>query len=216
MGEDSGEVFIDGGVVFVLEEEVEQLFVGEEVEFGEGFPLGVEEEFHGVFQLFEDGVVFLQDHQVLLLLRRQFPQRKVLADLLYQFLPVALGVRVGFVLARPLPVRAREDRLEVAQVVMVLLPLAQQLPQGVQHVLLVLDPQPELSLLHLGVFADAVDHCDFLVDLCSDGPVVLGEVVDEPFAGVPHALPPEAADGGHFEVEFELLFGLEDNFFEEV
>jgi hypothetical protein len=56
---------------------------------------------------------------------------------------------------------------------MVLLPLAKEHPQTVEHVLLGLHPILELALFNLGVFPYTVDHCDLFVYFLSDQPVVL-------------------------------------------
>ena len=118
---------------------------------------------------------------MLLLLRRQLPQRKVLADLLRQFLPVALSISVCLRFAAPLPVCIREDGLKVGEEVVMTLPLTQQQPQRVEHILLSLYPILKLTLFYLRVFSHAVDHRYLLFDLFSNQPVVLRKVVNQTF-----------------------------------
>ena len=153
---------------------------------------------------------------MLLLLTGKLPQGKIFADLFGQLLPVAFRVSIGLELTGALPVGICEDGLKIGQEVMMLLPLTQQQPKRVEHVLLVLYTIFELSFLDFWILSYAVYYGNLLVDLLSDGPIVLREVVDQIFAGVADALAPKSAYCGHFGVEFELFLGFEDYLFQEV
>lgn len=149
---------------------------------------------------------------MLFFLSGKFPQWKIFADLLDQLLPVAFCVCISLVLSCALPVRIRKDWLEIAQIVVVLLPFAQKLPEGVKEILLIFNPQLELTLLNFGILANTVDYCDLFVDFSRDGPIVLCEVIKETFACMSHALPPEATHSGHLRVKFHLLFRFKHDF----
>ena len=56
------------------------------------------------------------------LLSCQFSQRKIFADLFYQFLPVTLGVGIGFVLSGSFPIGVGKDRFKIAEIIVMFLP----------------------------------------------------------------------------------------------
>jgi hypothetical protein len=154
-----------------------------------------------MFELFKDGVVLSEDCEVLLFLGGQLSQRKIFADLLYQLFPVAFGISIGFIFSCAFPIGVREDGLEVAEVVVMLLPFCEQLSEGVKQILLIFNSHPELTFLDFRVFSDTINYSNLFVNFRSNRPVVLCEVIDQAFAGVPHALPPESAYCGHLKIE---------------
>lgn len=62
---------------------MKKLFIWEKIEFWKCFSFSIEEKFHGMFELFKDGVVLSEDCEVLLFLGGQLSQRKIFADLFY-------------------------------------------------------------------------------------------------------------------------------------
>jgi len=145
---------------------------------------------------------------MLLLLRGQLPQRKIFAYLLRQLLPVTLRVRVGLGLAASLPVGICENRLEICQKIVMPLPFSKQQSQRVKHILFILYSIFEFSLLYLRILPDAVDDRNLLVNLFSNQPVMLREVIDQAFTGMTGRLPPKTRHCRHLKIQLHLLLRL--------
>ena len=111
---------------------MQELFVREEVQFGESFSFDIQKDFDRVLQVFKNAIILFKNGQMFLLLGGQLPQRKIFADLLDKFFPVTFSISVGFVLSSTLPVWIGENWLEVAQIIVMLLPFWQQLSQWIE------------------------------------------------------------------------------------
>ena len=97
-----------------------------------------------------------------------------------------------------------------------LLPFWEQLSQWIKEILLKFHSHSQLSLLYLWIFSDTVYYGYFFIQVSYDSIVVLWKIVNETFAGVNQTLAPESVDCGHFGVQLQLFFGLENNFLQEV
>lgn len=177
---------------------MKKLFVWEKIEFRKGFSFSIEKKFYRMFELFKDGVVLLENCEMLLFLSGQLSQRKIFAYLFYQFFPIAFGISIRFIFTRAFPIWIREDGLEVAQIVVMFLPFCEQLSEWVKQILLIFNSHPELTFLDFRIFSDTINYSYLFINFSSNGPIVLCEVIDEAFAGVTHALSPESANCGHF------------------
>jgi len=118
----SGQMLVNATVVLVLKQKMQELFVREEVQFGESFSFDIQKDFDRVLQVFKNAIILFKNGQMFLLLGGQLPQRKIFADLLDKFFPVTFSISVGFVLSSTLPVWIGENWLEVAQIIVMLLP----------------------------------------------------------------------------------------------
>lgn len=201
-------MFVNARIILVLKQQMQQLLITQEVQLRKCLPLCVEEHLYGKFQLLKNDIIFFQHSQMLLLLRGQLPQRKIFTYLLRQLLPVTLCVSVGLGLAASLPVGIRKDRLKISQKIMMSLPFSKQQSQGIKHILLILYSIFEFSLLYLGILSDAVDDSNLLVNLFSNQPVMLREVIDQALTRMTSRLHPKTRHCRHLRIQLHLLLRL--------